>query len=92
MVIIYGKDTCNWCDRARELCEQLHIEYTYKSVDDRFDGATYLAELKQLSEEQSLTIKTVPQIWWNKKYIGGFDQFAAEVENNNIGNFGQGAF
>ena len=92
MVTIFGKDTCNWCDRAKELCEQHGINYEYKSLDDRFEGNAYLLELKQLAEEHSLTIKTVPQIWWNNKYIGGFDQLATEIENNNIGNFGQGAF
>lgn len=92
MVVIYGKDTCNWCDRAVQICEQHGITYKYKSVDDRFEGPTYFQELKQLAEEQSLTIKTVPQIWWNDKYIGGFEQLAAAIEDNNIGNFGQGAF
>lgn len=92
MVIIYGKDTCAWCDRARELCEQHHLEYSYRSLDDRFEGNAYLLELKQLAEQHALTIKTVPQIWWYDKHVGGFDDLASAIENNNIGNFGQGAF
>ena len=92
MVTIYGKDACPWCDRARELCEQYNILYDYKSVDDRFEGPAYLLELKHLAQESGLTFKTVPQIWWNNKYIGGFDQLAEAVENNNVGNFGQGSF
>lgn len=87
-VVIYGKDTCNWCDRAVELAHQYSLEVTYKSVDDRFSGEVHMQELKQLAEKHELTIKTVPQIWWNGKYIGGFDQFAEEIENTRA--FGDG--
>lgn len=87
-VVIFGKDTCNWCDRAVELAYQYGLEVTYKSLDDRFVGEQYVNELKQLAESQSLTIKTVPQIWWNGKYIGGFNEFASEIENTR--NYGDG--
>jgi|TARA_R110002153_G_scaffold23791_2_gene76523 glutaredoxin 1 len=92
MVVIYGKDTCGWCDKAVEVCEQQSIPYEYKSVDDVSTGPAYLLELKQLAAEQGLVFKTVPQIWWNSQYIGGFDKFAEAIEATNIGNYGQGDF
>lgn len=90
MITIFGKSSCNWCDRAQELCNQYGLKYEYKSLDDRFDGAHNLLELKQLSEEYALTIKTVPQIWWGKKHLGGFEELANEIENTR--EFGQGGF
>jgi len=30
-----------------------------------------------------------PQIWWNKKYIGGYEEFTTEIENVS-GGFGDG--
>jgi len=83
-VVIFGKSTCNWCDRAQEVCAQYSIECTYKDVDDRFDGPTYLAELQQLKPDA----KTVPQIWWNGKYIGGYNELVKEIENTR--EYGQG--
>lgn len=91
MIKIYGREMCNFCDRAMMVCEQYGLEYTYKNVDDRFEGATYMAELKALAEEQNLTFKTVPQIWMHGKYVGGYNELLSELENGNIGNFGQGA-
>jgi len=31
--------------------------------------------------------RTVPQIFWHQKHIGGYQEFAAEIENTR--NFGQ---
>lgn len=81
MVIIYGNTNCVWCDRAKELCDQYTLEYEYKSIQ----VAEYLAELK----EQVPGVRTVPQIFWNKKYVGGYEQFASEIENT-IGGYGDG--
>lgn len=87
-IVIYGRDACDWCDRALELCHQHSLDVTYKSLDDRFSGDTNRAELFSLAEQQNLNIKTVPQIWWNGNYIGGFNDLATEIENTR--NFGDG--
>lgn len=87
MIIIYGKSSCNWCDRAQQICEQYCLPYVYKSVDDRFDGDKNLSELKERVMSENLTISTVPQIWWHSKYLGGYEQLASEIENTR--NFGQ---
>lgn len=84
MIEIYGTSTCNWCDRARELCEQYSLPYTYKSLDDRFDGTQHITEFK---ERVPAGTKTVPQIFWNDRYLGGFNELASEIENTR--NFGQ---
>jgi glutaredoxin len=34
--------------------------------------------------------KTIPQIWWHGIHIGGYDNFAREVENTR--SFGQDKF
>jgi len=36
-------------------------------------------------------VKTVPQIWWNNRHIGGYAEFAKEIENT-LGDYGQSAF
>ena len=82
MVTIWGKQNCSFCDRAKELCEQYELKYEYILVD----GPEKLQELHQLVPEA----RTVPQIFWNGKYIGGFTDFALKIENTR--NFGQEVF
>ena len=85
---IYGKETCVWCDRARSMCDQYDLKYTYKALDDRFYGEENTKEFRG----RCPTAKTVPQIFVNNKLVGGFNNFANKLENENIGNYGQGTF
>lgn len=80
MITIYGKSSCPWCDRAKELAEAYKFEYEYKSVDHEY----YLNELKEIVPNA----KTVPQIIWNGNVIGGYNDFATEIENTR--SFGDG--
>lgn len=86
MIEIYGKFECPWCDRAVQLCEQYFLEYKYKALDDFIDGDVYKAEFKQ----RAPLAKTVPQIFWHGKLIGGFEALVTEIENTR--NFGDGVF
>lgn len=79
MITIWGRPNCGWCDRAKSLCEQYDLKYEYILID----GPEKLQEL----HEQVPGAKTVPQIFWNGKHLGGFEQLAAEIENTR--NFGQ---
>lgn len=66
-VKIYGKENCIWCERAIELAEKHHFDYTYKKIEDREVRDTLLKLLPD--------VKTVPQIWFDGKHIGGYDEF-----------------
>lgn len=82
MITIYGTSTCSYCKRAVELAEARNLLYTYKKVDEDLDAYD---EMKTLAP----TAKTVPQIFWDERYIGGYTQFAQEVENTS-GGYGDG--
>jgi len=79
MVTIWGTSTCPFCERAKDLCKQYDLQFEYILVDSK----------DKLTEMQELVpgATTVPQIWWNKKHVGGYTEFAAEIENTR--NFGQ---
>lgn len=83
MVIIYGTPTCGFCLRAKKLAERYNIPYEYKNVEH----AVYRTEMV---ESYGGEPKTVPQIWWNNKYVGGYEEFSAEVENTRT--YGDGSF
>ena len=46
-----------------------------------------MSSLKEKATKDDITITTVPAIWWNDKFIGGFNELVTEIENTR--NFGQ---
>lgn len=80
---IYGKDNCYWCKEAKSLAERYDIAYTYIDASNE-EG------LREFKEAVPLA-KTVPQIFWDGRHIGGYNDFANEVEST-IGGFGDQLF
>jgi glutaredoxin len=80
VIKIYGKVNCAWCRDAKKLAESYSLEYEYVDVGYT-DG---LRELQSLLPEA----KTVPQIWWHGRHVGGYQEFAQEVENT-LGGFAE---
>ena len=83
MLTIYGKSNCGYCTKAKELAEQYHLKYEYRDIG-QFE---FLEQMVSMAPKTN----TVPQIWWNGRHVGGYNEFATEVSNT-IGNYGQGAF
>ena len=83
MIVIYGKDNCHWCQEAKKLADQYSLKYEYKN--------TLFQDYRTEMFEKYPEAKTVPQIWWNDRHIGGYNEFAREIENT-LGDYGQSAF
>lgn len=63
---VYGKSVgCVWCDRAKDLLETNGVSFEFKDVKE----SEVLAELK----EELPMVRTVPQIWIDGVYVGGYD-------------------
>ncbi len=78
-VEIYGKTMCPFCDKAKALCEQKGLEYTYSQLGEDFTREELF--------EQFPTARTFPQIriretdiTWT--YIGGYTEFEAFIKEN----------
>lgn len=72
-LIIYGKNSCGWCDKALELAEENNISVSYKKVED--------PETRQLLLSIDPDVKTVPQIYYGNEKIGGYEEFKEWVTN-----------
>lgn len=83
MITIYGKPTCVWCEKAKRLAAQYGLEHNYVDIETKQN----LEELK----EKLPDVKTIPQIWWDEKYLGGYEGLANEI-NNSVGGYGEGEF
>ena len=71
MIEIYSKPACPYCVKAKNLCEQKGLEYTYKMLDEDFTR-------EQLFEEFP-TARTFPQIRVDGNAIGGYTELEALV-------------
>mgnify|MGYP006439437601 CR=1 FL=1 len=63
-VEIYSKPTCLFCNKAKEWFKQNNIDYVEKDIT--------INENKQELKEK-IDFKTVPQIFIDDEYIGGYD-------------------
>ncbi len=77
-VVIYTKENCIWCIRAKELMNKLHITYEEKKL-----GIDYTKDdlIALLGRETNIT---VPQILTDDKLVGGFDALSQYVEDHGI--------
>ena len=65
--IVYGKNNCIWCERSKYLLEENSIEFEYRNIEEE---PKYREELA----EKLPTARTVPQIFLDDEYVGGFTQ------------------
>jgi len=64
-VLIYTKDNCIWCDRAKNLLDSKKIFYNEIDLSDD-------SERLKFYEKIGDNVKTVPQVFIDDKRIGGF--------------------
>lgn len=83
MIKIYGKTNCPWCVRAKKLVSRYGLKYEYYDVGMQ----KYYDELKEAVPD----LKTVPQVFWDGRHLGGYNELATEIENT-IGGFGEQLF
>ncbi len=68
-VTIYTRQYCYYCVRAKELLDELHVQYNEIPVDRDPDA---LATMRKDSGRN-----TVPQIWIGHTHVGGCDELLA---------------
>lgn len=66
-VLIYTKDYCIWCDRAKILLDSKKISYNEIDLSDD-------SERLKFYEKIGDNVKTVPQVFIDDKRIGGFQE------------------
>jgi glutaredoxin 3 len=69
--IVWSKDQCPYCVQAKALLESKGIEYEERNVS------------KDWSKEQLLeavpTARTLPQIFLDEEYVGGFNELRQKL-------------
>mgnify|MGYP001181341780 FL=1 len=70
MIKIYGTKTCSYCTRAKDLCSVNNIPFIEINISEN-------EEAKQMLLENNY--KTVPQIWDDEHYVGGYTDLVQYV-------------
>ena len=76
-VTIYTGPLCNFCDAAKRLLTRNNVEYkeiNIASVDGAMDEMISKASGK----------RTIPQIFFDDKHIGGYDEVRALEKDNKL--------
>lgn len=70
---IYGKDDCPYCEMTKE-------EFLMRGIEFEFINIKELG--KTAAEVTGRNVKTVPQIYYNGEYVGGYEEIMAVLEGN----------
>ena len=71
--IVWSKDSCAYCVQAKQLLESKGIEFEERKIG------------KDWTKEQLLeavpTARTVPQIFLDEQYVGGYQELRQKLNN-----------
>lgn len=85
--IVWSKPSCPNCTKAKALLNKLEIQFEERSFGSGWEPEQLF---EQCSAEGLPQPRTVPQIWLQGKYVGGYDQLADYIENTNFNGTGHG--
>ncbi len=70
--IVWSKNQCPYCDRAKALLTQRGIEFEEKKIGGGYTKEDLL--------EAVPTARTVPQIFLDEEYVGGFTELKTRLQ------------
>lgn len=77
-VIIYGKDGCINCERAKMLCQIQSLAFDYRKLDGDEAG------IHALRERVGAPVSSLPQIFLEhadgSDYVGGYDELRIRLQ------------
>jgi len=81
-IVIYSKNNCQFCTKAKHLVKTLGLEYIEKSLEKDFDSNPI-----KLVEDIGKQVRTMPQIKIDDKLVGGYNQLIEYFADKGLVNF-----
>lgn len=81
-IVIYSKNNCQFCNKAKHMIKSLGLEYEEKSLEKDFDSDT-----TKLIEDIGKPVRTMPQIKIDGQLIGGYNQLIEHFADKGKVNF-----
>jgi len=80
-IVIWSKDNCFYCEMAKNLLEDLDLPFEERNISQ---GEWSREQLQEAAPDS----KTVPQIFLQGKYIGGFSELKVYIEETGFNGTG----
>jgi|TARA_R100000541_G_scaffold41251_2_gene48629 glutaredoxin 3 len=74
---IYTKESCTFCVQAKTLMNIRGIEWEELNMQKNPENHT---ELMEKCKEMGVVPRTVPQIWIDDAYVGGFQELKNKLD------------
>ena len=81
-ILIYSKNNCQFCTKAKHLIKTLGLEYEEKSLEKDFDS-----DPSKMMEDIGKPVRTMPQIKIDGELIGGYNQLIEHFADKGKVNF-----
>ena len=81
-IIVYSKNNCVYCTKAKTLLKNLGLEYEEKSLEKDFGS-----DPSKLIEDIGKNVRTMPQIKIDGELVGGYNQLVEYFEKKGKVNF-----
>ncbi|SAM07239.1 hypothetical protein [Absidia glauca] len=78
-VTIFSKSYCPYCLRAKDLFDDMNVNYKALELNDMPDGADIQQALAELTQQ-----KTVPNIFVNQVHVGGADALTDALNSGKL--------
>lgn len=79
-IIVYSKQGCSYCVRAKNLLDNLNLEFEERKLED-------FSSTEALLEDIGKKIRTMPQIKIDGELIGGYNQLVEYFNDKGQVNF-----
>ena len=79
-VIVYSKEKCTYCSKAKAMLNSLGIEYTEKKLEE-------FKSVDDMLEDIGRKVKTMPQIKIDNELIGGYHQLIEHLDDKGLVNY-----
>ena len=81
-IVVYSKNNCVYCTKAKTLLKNLGLAYEEKSLEKDFNS-----DPSKLIEDIGKPVRTMPQIKVDGKLIGGYNQLVEHFADKKQVNF-----
>ena len=75
-IVIYSKNNCIYCSKAKTLVKNLGLEYEEKSLEKDFGS-----DPSKMLEDIGKNVRAMPQIKIDDELVGGYNQLMNTLKN-----------
>ena len=81
-IVIYSKNNCQFCGKAKDLVKKLGLEYTEKNLEKDFESNPI-----KLIEDIGKKVMSMPQVKIDGELVGGYNQMVEYFVEKGMINF-----